>query len=239
MSISTFVIPKTMADDWIKKRNIVTLQEVNTGKCEDFATDFVDLFPEGEIVGTDNFADWHHGAWPGGHCWIMFKGKHFDSEALDGVDCWKDLPFFKRALKNMRTVTWLSKLWVGVIEKPSVIISIGDPGEDLPPFACSHIDVLRIEVDDVDQDLGPEYTLFDWHHARKIIQFADKYKDDDIIVHCAAGVSRSAAVALFLSSSSKRLLDVSKPCSGDYSGYNRWIKRQLEITEIDLKMSKA
>lgn len=139
----------------------------------------------------------------------------------------------------MKTITWLSKLWMTTIDKPSVVISIGDPGESLPEFKCDHIDVLRIEVDDVEGDYGPEYRMFDWQHAKKILDFEERYKDHDIIVHCAAGISRSAAVALFLSKANKRLLDVSKPCCGDYSCYNKWIFRQLEITWYDLKRSKT
>lgn len=139
----------------------------------------------------------------------------------------------------MKTITWLSKLWMGTIDKPSVVISIGDPGESLPDFACDMIDVLRIEVDDVDQDLGPEYRMFDWLHAKKILDFEERYKDHDIIVHCHAGISRSAAVALFLSKARKRLLDVAKPCSGDHRHYNRWIWRQLEITWYDINRSKT
>lgn len=138
---------------------------------------------------------------------------------------------------GLKTVTFLSKLWMGRIDKPTVIISIGDPKESLPELACDPIDLLRIEVDDVTEDLGPEYRMFDWHDARKILEFEHRYKDHDIVVHCAAGISRSPAVALFLADHTGRILDLCKPCSGDYSHHNKWVYRQLQITRIDLLSS--
>lgn len=137
----------------------------------------------------------------------------------------------------MRTVTWLSKLWAGEVKKPTVIISIGDKGESLPTFKCDPIDLLRLEFDDVDQDLGPEYRMFDWHDARKILEFEHRYKDHDIMVHCAAGISRSPAVALFLADHTGRILDISSPCSGKHDLHNRWVYRQLQVTRIDLLAS--
>lgn len=45
-----------------------------------------------------------------------------------------------------------------------------------------------------------EFVLFNKIHARKIIDFIDKMKDevDTLVVHCAAGISRSGAVGLFV-----------------------------------------
>lgn len=139
----------------------------------------------------------------------------------------------------MKTITWLCRNWVGTIDKPSVIISLGDPGESMPDFACDHIDVLRLEFDDVDQDLGPEYRMFDWTMARKLLTFEHRYKDHDIIVHCHAGISRSAAVAIYMADKCGRLLDVSKPCSGKVEAHNRYVYRQLQLTHVDLCMSKG
>lgn len=238
------MIPKIMADNWIEQQGYYNAQAVNLGGCENFAQEFLPLFEKAELVGTDNFVDWDNGKWPGGHCWIFSKGKHYDSEALEGVCSWKELPFFKRGLREMRTVTWMSKNWIERITKPSVIISIGDPQEDLPNFAVSHIDVLRLEFHDIPNgisidDLDSTYREMDWHDARKLLQFEHRYKDDDIIVHCHAGVSRSAAVALYIGSCCKRVIDLAKPCSGDYSLYNRQVYRQLELAHCDLQLTGA
>ena len=48
----------------------------------------------------------------------------------------------------------------------------------------------------------PKVTLFSEAHARKIIKFIDQCQSDDegraLIVHCTAGISRSAAVGTFV-----------------------------------------
>lgn len=145
-----------------------------------------------------------------------------------------------------QTVTWLSKDWMSVDQRKAAVISIGDPGEDMPSFAVEPIDVLRIECNDIPdgiaiEDLDNTYKQFDWTQARKILQFEHRYKDQPIIVHCHAGISRSKAVALYLGSCCKRIIDTSKPCNydGSYHGYNQWIYRQLEIAHVDLTLSGA
>jgi hypothetical protein len=231
------MINKEAAIAWQIQNGYTSMEAINGGGCENFAMYFKRTIPNAELHSTEDHIDWDHGQWPGGHIWLFDGKKHYDSEALDGVEDWQQLPFFQRAFKETKTVTFLSKLWMGTIEKPTAVISIGEKGEDLPFFAVDPIDLLRLEFDDVDQDLGPEYTMFDWTHARKILQFEHRYKDHDIIVHCAAGVSRSAAVAMFLSNHTKRALLTEKPCSGDYSRYNKWVYQQLKVTRVDLLAS--
>jgi len=67
--------------------------------------------------------------------------------------------------------------------------------------------VLRLEFDDIDPDpkamfAEDPYILFSIDHAYQIIEFAHRCNDesvDGIVVHCHAGVSRSAAVAKWIS----------------------------------------
>ncbi|WDS62404.1 putative dual-specificity phosphatase [Pseudomonas phage D6] len=233
------MIPKELADRWIKLQGYENAQAVNSGGCERFAQSFLPLFPKGDIIGTDNFVCWDHGSWPGGHVWIYSEGKHYDSEALEGVNSWRELPFFKRNLSTLKTVTWMSKDWITLEDRPGAIISIGDPGEDIPTFHNNPVDVLRIECHDIPdnvaiEDLDKTFVQFDWHDARKILEFEARYKDHDIIVHCHAGVSRSCAVALYLADKCGRLLDVSRPCTGNVTLANKWVQRQLSITHYDL-----
>jgi predicted protein tyrosine phosphatase len=142
----------------------------------------------------------------------------------------------------MKTVTWLSKDWMTRETRKAAVISIGDPGEDIPAFAVEPIDVLRIECHDIPdgvaiEDLDSSYRQFDWTHARKILQFEHRYADHDIIVHCHAGISRSCAVATYLGTFCNRLIDLSFPCSGKLVSANKQVYRQLQITHIDLQMS--
>jgi predicted protein tyrosine phosphatase len=142
----------------------------------------------------------------------------------------------------MRTVTWISKDWMTRDTRKAAVISIGDPGEEMPSFAVEPIDVLRIECHDIPdgvaiEDLDSTYRQFDWTHARKILQFEHRFRDHDIIVHCHAGISRSAAVANYLGTRCKRFIDLSSPCSGSLLKMNKQVYRQLEITHMDLQMS--
>ena len=65
--------------------------------------------------------------------------------------------------------------------------------------------ILRLEFDDADplhmnSSIIDQYTLFDEDDAVDILKFLKKYQDDtvDALVHCEAGISRSAAVAKFI-----------------------------------------
>lgn len=66
------------------------------------------------------------------------------------------------------------------------------------PLGTHHEDVQRIYCDDIEEEIDSTYRLFDYIDAIKIISFLDKYRGKDIMVHCAAGVSRSPACAKFM-----------------------------------------
>ncbi|ABY62895.1 virion structural protein [Pseudomonas phage 201phi2-1] len=66
------------------------------------------------------------------------------------------------------------------------------------PLGTHHVDVQRIYCDDVEDQIDASYRLFDYIDAVKIITFLDKHRGQDIMVHCAAGVSRSPACAKFM-----------------------------------------
>lgn len=102
---------------------------------------------------------------------------------------------------NKPTVIFLSKAAFELLPEPVCAISVGEPGEAYPANlkACMAFkDVCRLEFDDIEHDLGPEYTMFDEIHADRILGFLDRHKGEDIVVHCHAGMSRSAAIADFI-----------------------------------------
>lgn len=74
-----------------------------------------------------------------------------------------------------------------------------NPGErHTYPLGTHHKDVQRIYVDDIEDQVDASYRMFDYIDALKIFTFLDKYPGEDIMVHCAAGVSRSPACAKFM-----------------------------------------
>jgi hypothetical protein len=87
--------------------------DINNGDCEEFAWAIIWAMgyeienDEVEIRGDpfdqpDEFGNGPYlGAqgWPG-HFWIEYKGKHYDADCADGVECWHDLPIFKSWIKR-------------------------------------------------------------------------------------------------------------------------------------------
>jgi len=70
---------------------------INCGQCEDFALDVI------EAMGLDSFSMfWHDGmpdcteeeAYTFAHCFIRYDGRFYDSECPEGVDSWRELPYF-------------------------------------------------------------------------------------------------------------------------------------------------
>lgn len=86
-----------------------------------------------------------------------------------------------------------------ISHKPYAIISITDCStEKLPTFMQSQflIGLLRLEFDDIDT-YTEGHKLFNSKQALQILDFVESVKDeiDILVVHCLAGVSRSAGVA--------------------------------------------
>lgn len=83
------------------------------------------------------------------------------------------------------------------LDKPTIIISITDPDKDINVFAKNPnlVSVCRVSFDDTEPDvLLKGEVLMTAKDASKIKDFIMAYKDtvEQIIVHCEAGISRSA-----------------------------------------------
>jgi len=88
----------------------------------------------------------------------------------------------------------------------AAFISILGPGKFLNPnkeffatpyFKNKHPNVLTLDFDDVESK--EQGKIFTDEMARDVVNFIIKHKDKEfIIVHCAAGISRSGAVAQFI-----------------------------------------
>jgi predicted protein tyrosine phosphatase len=106
---------------------------------------------------------------------------------------------------------------------PHAIISITDPDKDLATFAPNQnrIDILSLQfydLEDIRHEMALEdaaeyvntfgHGLFSNAQAVQIVDFVERIKDkvNGILIHCEAGVSRSAAVAAAIELILKRLL---------------------------------
>ena len=85
-----------------------------------------------------------------------------------------------------------------VNDLPTVCISITEPlresGKARLPKGFA--DVLRLEFQDYDSERKhpDSAVLFDVRMAARVSRFARKHRGKNILVHCAAGISRSGAI---------------------------------------------
>ena len=109
-----------------------------------------------------------------------------------------------------------------------------EPGErHTYPLGSHHVDVQRIYCDDVEDQIDASYRLFDYIDAIKIISFLDKYRGQDIMVHCAAGVSRSPACAKFMVEYLGYRLDEFNSSSTFFDRHNTHIYYTLKRAMLD------
>ena len=133
-----------------------------------------------------------------------------------------------------------------LIGKPSMaVISITDPGSPPANLHAQFEHILRLAFfDAVPADAflpAPMPGLFDYRMARQIATFVqDLHNAPDavsVLVHCEYGVSRSAAVALFVEAYSGAPL-ISREFTGEA---NQWVVDQLSQLrpELDIDIPPA
>ena len=107
-----------------------------------------------------------------------------------------------------------------------VVISLSEWGAEPAKLRDGWRDVLRQEFHDIDVPQEP-YDLFTPDQALEIIQFVDAHAGNSrgILVHCRAGISRSAAVAKWIA------LKYGLPFPDGYALYNKHVFRLLSEAE--------
>jgi hypothetical protein len=109
------------------------------------------------------------------------------------------------------------------------MISIGEPAasEGDPQIQEGWHDVLRLSFHDVlpNQNVDGAYTLMTAEDADQIVEFVRRVAPNvqGIIVHCRAGISRSAAVVKWISSEYKI------PFNNKYRKYNDYVFRLMVV----------
>ena len=150
---------------------------------------------------------------------------------------------------TIRQVSFTSRLHAeSLTGSPHVaVISITDPGSDEASLDPAFLDVLRLSFFDAvpaDEYLpAPLPGMFDHRMARQIGDFVGQFHaapaDISVVVHCEYGVSRSAAVALFISAYAKA------PLAAREFAYdaNLWVIQQMSRLfpdlHIDVPVEKA
>ena len=102
------------------------------------------------------------------------------------------------------------------------VISIGESDMKAPQIKDGWHDVLRLFFHDVNPDkvveLSSKYVGMSESQADQIVEFVSRVAPnvDAILVHCKAGISRSAAVAEWIAKRYELPFDYSYPNSNSY-----------------------
>lgn len=67
-------------------------RHINQGRCELFAMDVLLKVPGARVRSTGALTREELPE----HYWVLYNGRHYDAEAPEGVENWRDLPFFRR-----------------------------------------------------------------------------------------------------------------------------------------------
>lgn len=120
------------------------------------------------------------------------------------------------------------------------MISLGEPdaAEGAPRIQDGWHDVLRLEFHDITadtMDVEGIYTLMSDADAQAIVAFVKKVAPEveGIIVHCRAGISRSAAVAKWICGEYKI------PFNAKYDRYNDYVYRLMVLAAAGSSDSEA
>jgi rhodanese-related sulfurtransferase len=132
----------------------------------------------------------------------------------------------------MRYVTFYPQIAAEALTEPHYVISIVDK---IPAvFQCHHHSVLRLVFDDIEQ-FAEGQNLFSISQARSIMSWVkDVPEGATVVVHCYAGVSRSAAIAKFLHEHCGFMLLLAYPCHGSLKQYNGHVFGLLRLLSADM-----
>jgi predicted protein tyrosine phosphatase len=117
-----------------------------------------------------------------------------------------------------------------VPNEPSVAISILSPGRSAASLHAMVGDTLRLYFHDgvPKESNPPETVLFSTEHAQAVIDFLRQHHAQPearhLLIHCEAGISRSAAIAVFAASECR------VPLSGQFAFLNSWVLTTLVKT---------
>ena len=134
----------------------------------------------------------------------------------------------------MSTVMFLPRLFAEQVTEQVAMISIGDPGQILPAFATYHAHLLRLTFHDIEEDLGPEYQQFSYQDALKVLRFLSQVPEQEVVVHCEAGISRSVAIAKFMIETLGYQQRLHPLAYSAMDRYNTDVYRQLRLAHLDL-----
>lgn len=116
-----------------------------------------------------------------------------------------------------------------------VCICITDPWRDPESLyvpSLGYVAVLRESFHDIATP-NYQYELMTWEQAKNIAEFILQYRGKNFMVHCAAGISRSGAIAEAILEAFPEYEDAGNPALRHANPHVKtWLKRALGVGPI-------
>lgn len=118
------------------------------------------------------------------------------------------------------------------------VISIGTPCDSKGPAELSSAwaSVLYVSFFDSLSENGlPAHWYFNQDIAKELLDFVDSIVEvtDELVIHCDLGISRSAAIALFIGSMyGVPVFRHGAPVNPNYDQYNTTVYKQLSLARL-------
>lgn len=131
----------------------------------------------------------------------------------------------------MRTITFVPRAVAQQMNGDGkILVSIVHSDQELPKHNEGWNDVSYQVFDDITGASGG-LVMFDVGQASDIIKFIDSH-DCDVVVHCEAGMSRSAAVAKWISDNREEIKLVHhKDGIGTVAHYNDYVYKTMDASQ--------
>lgn len=122
---------------------------------------------------------------------------HLRRAGADGAR-WREA-FFRPTKRGAGMIRFCSRQTAEntVFGNDCIVISVTDPGKEPASIRGNPVDILRLEFHDCDEK-DIHLKAMTAEQAKAIITFVEANVNNNIVIHCEAGICRSAGVALAL-----------------------------------------
>jgi len=86
-----------LRDKFLEQGLATSYENINEGLCDEFAACVCTFLPGCTMYWNDDFTD----EFDCSHCFIEYEDRYYDAECPEGVDDWRDLPFFQRCAEGV------------------------------------------------------------------------------------------------------------------------------------------
>ena len=116
---------KETAKEWLyDTKDFTCYMDTNSGSCGDFALrvneklkgeEGFEITCTGEVLEKNGIENYGKEGYSN-HVWIKYNDKHYDIERINGVEDWRELPYFKREEKMKQLKIYDQQLYELILQ---------------------------------------------------------------------------------------------------------------------------